>query len=266
MDLRISEIWIYPVKSLGGIRCREAVSMEKGFAHDRRWMLVDEQNQFVTQREHPQLALFSVELTNDELKIIHRKTTSSVEFPLSLRSDTQLNASIWNDEVAVDEVDEEISNWFSRELGFPCRLVKFPEENQRPADKQYVSEPQQVSLADGFPYLIIGQSSLDELNRRLAEPVTIQRFRPNLVFTGGEPFSEDKWKRFNIAAVPFEAVKPCARCILTTIHPDTGIRGKEPLQTLSVFRKQDNRIYFGMNLIALAQGLIREGDEITLHS
>lgn len=264
--LRVSEIWIYPVKSLGGLRCREAMAFEKGFEHDRRWMLVDEQNRFITQREHPQLALFSVELSDGCLKVLHRKTKSAVEIETIRASSKRLIATIWDDMVETYEVDEEVSRWFSRELGFTCRLVKFPETSQRPADKQFVPENRNVSLADGFPYLLIGQASLDELNKRLSEPVTMQRFRPNLVFTGGEPFTEDTWKKFNMGSVRFEAVKPCARCILTTVHPDTGLRGKEPLQTLSVFRKRDNKIYFGMNLIVLAQGLVREGDEIILHS
>ncbi len=264
--LRISEIWIYPVKSLGGLRCHEAMALEKGFEHDRRWMLVDAQNRFITQREHPRLALFSVELSGGKLIITHRKTGSSVQFEASLLSNKKLKTRVWDDVVETHEVDEAISQWFTQELGFVCRLVKFPEENQRPADKKFVPELKHVSLADGFPYLIIGQASLDELNRRMNKPVTMQRFRPNLVFTGGEPFLEDTWKKFNIGTVPFEAVKPCARCVLTTVNPVTAEKGPEPLYTLSLFRKQNNKIYFGMNLIGLAQGLIREGDQITFNS
>lgn len=262
--LYISEIWIYPVKSLGGIRCREALALEKGFEYDRRWMLLDAQHRFITQREHPQMALFSVELSGKVLTIRHRKTGSAIHFETSLVSTRKLDAQIWEDKVEAYEVDAEISQWFSKQLGVACRLVKFPEEKPRPVDRQFVSGQKHVSLADGFPYLIIGEASLNELNRRLQKPVTMHRFRPNLVFTGGEPFAEDTWKAFKIGSVHFAAVKPCARCVLTTIDPDTGEKGKEPLQTLSQFRKQKNKIRFGMNLIAHTQGVIREGDRIFL--
>lgn len=264
MVLRLSELWIYPIKSLGGIRCRQAMALEKGFEHDRRWMLVDEHNRFITQREHPQMALFAVGLTGNMLQVTHRKTTSSVQFETTRMNDRQLKVQIWDDVVDVYEVDEEISRWFSRELGFSCRLVKFPEEKPRPVDKNYVPDPLQVSLADGYPYLIIGQSSLDELNKRLSEPVTMHRFRPNLVFTGGSAFEEDQWKEFFIGNIRFIAVKPCARCILTTVSPETGEKGKEPLQTLSLFRRKNNNVYFGMNVVALTQGMLFEGDTIQL--
>ncbi len=247
---------------MGGVRCPEARALEKGFAYDRRWMLIDANNHFLTQRELPQMALFSVSLSGNMLKITHRKTSASVQFEMSQQSSVKYTARVWGDDVAVHEVDRNISRWFTRELGLVCRLVRFPEENPRPADPRHVSVPANVSLADAYPYLIIGQSSLDDLNSRLFEPVTMRRFRPNLVIEGSEPFAEDTWKKFTIGQVLFEAVKPCARCILTTVDPDTGIRGKEPLKTLAAFRKTGNAIYFGMNAIAHTSGMVSENDEI----
>ncbi|GIV37238.1 MAG: hypothetical protein KatS3mg032_1617 [Cyclobacteriaceae bacterium] len=260
---RLKEIWIYPVKSLGGYRCAEALALEKGFVHDRRWMLIDANNRFLTQREHPEMALFSVFLSGNTLKITHRKTAASVQFEVWRQSGKKYTARIWQDEVTVYEVHSEVSRWFTHELGLECRLVRFPEENPRPAYPRYVPLPGNVSLADAYPYLIIGQASLDLLNRHLINPVSMLRFRPNLVISGSEPFAEDAWKKFTIGQVLFEAVKPCARCILTTVDPDTGIRGKEPLKTLAAFRKTGNAIYFGMNAIAHTSGIISENDEIS---
>jgi uncharacterized protein YcbX len=261
--LRIQEIWIYPVKSLAGFRCTEALALEKGFALDRRWMLIDANNHFLTQRQHPEMALFVTAYTGGLLHITHRKTGATLQFEPSLKSATTLDAKIWNDTVAVAEVDAEISQWFTRQLGFPCRLVSFPEAHPRPINP--LDYPNQhVSLADAYPYLIIGKASLDALNSRLQEPMAMKRFRPNIVFSGGQPFAEDTWKQFTAGPVCFEAVKRCARCVLTTVNPETGIRGKEPLKTLATFRKEGNNIFFGINAIIHRTGIIRENDPINL--
>ena len=145
-----------------------------------------------------------------------------------------------------------------------CRLVYFPEENGRPVDPLYNVNNEQVSLADAYPFLIIGQRSLDDLNSRLPQPLTINRFRPNLVFTGGEPYEEDTWRNISIGTTRFVGVKPCSRCFLTTVNPETGEKGIEPVRTLSTYRKRDNKIYFGQNLVALDHTEINVGDIITL--
>ncbi len=264
-ELSVQEIWIYPVKSLGGYRSPEALVLEKGFAYDRRWMLVDENNRFLTQREHPEMAWFTATCVDGCLHIRHRKNNTSTAFDISLKSQGTFPARIWNDTVLVTEVDHEVSRWFTLELGLRCKLVFFSEESPRPADRRYVTEEKNVSLADAFPYLIIGQSSLNALNLILPEPVSMLRFRPNLVVAGSEPFAEDTWKKLTIGPVPFEMVKPCARCVLTTVNPENAQRGREPLATLATFRKKDNAIYFGMNAIATSRGLIKENDAIILH-
>ena len=145
-----------------------------------------------------------------------------------------------------------------------CRLVYFPEVNQRPVDEKYRIENDQVSLADGYPYLIIGQSSLDDLNSKLTNPLPMNRFRPNFVFTGGKPFEEDNWRNFAIGKSRFAGVKPCGRCVLTTVNQETTERGTEPLATLATYRRTNNKIYFGQNLLALTCHDIYEGDTIEL--
>ncbi len=263
--LRLSEIWIYPVKSLSGIRVQEAVVMDKGLKFDRRWMLVDEHNRFLTQREYPQMALFQVSLNNQQLHILHRKNSADIEFPAFATTGTEYKATIWDDEVTTLEPSPEVSTWFSDQLNMNCRLVYFPEPNSRPVDERYATNHEHVSLADAYPFLVIGQASLDDLNTRLSSPVPMKRFRPNFVFTGGKPYEEDQWRDFSIGEMNFTGVKNCARCVLTTVDPETGTKGKEPLATLSQYRNQGNKILFGQNAVARSTGTVRVNDPISVY-
>ncbi|MBX2897653.1 MAG: MOSC domain-containing protein [Cyclobacteriaceae bacterium] len=264
--LILSEIWIYPIKSLAGIRVKQANLKQKGLEGDRRWMLIDETGRFITQRENPNLALFDLNFDHGGLHITNRTTQQKLLIQdVSNQMGKEYTATIWDDEVKVIEPSVSYSNWFSEQAGIPCKLVFFPEANTRNIDPKYANSHEQVSLADGYPYLIIGQSSLNDLNSRLDLPVTMQRFRPNFVFTGGEAFEEDRWQHFKIGTNSFRGVKRCARCVLTTINPQTGEQGREPLFTLSKYRKEENKIFFGQNVIALSlENLISEGDEITM--
>lgn len=267
MEKRIlTEIWIYPVKAMAGIRLRSARVMEKGLQHDRRWMLVDESGMFMTQRTTPPLALFKPEFRNDSFLI--RFGTDSVILPFDTYIKEQpIEAMVWDDKVTVFEVSAEVSDWVSKRLDAKCRLVAFPEENPRAINRRYnidldSGRTSHVSLADGYPLLIIGQTSLDELNERLEKPIPMNRFRPNLVFTGGSAHEEDHWIRFSIGRNRFAGVKPCARCPVPTIDQETAVRGKEPLTTLARYRRKDDNVYFGQNVIAIDHDEIHEGDEI----
>jgi uncharacterized protein len=261
--LELSEIWIYPIKSLGGIRLRSSKIAEKGFVHDRRWMLVDEKNTFLSQRSHPALALFKLKIQSDTFVVSYQNDT--ITLPTNSKyADLEIKATVWDDTVTTYEVSTTHSNWFSEKLGMTCKLVVFPEENPRPIDQNYAIKNNQVSLADGYPILAIGQSSLDDLNKKLEKPVPMDRFRPNLVFTGGQPYEEDFWKEFIIGRNKFIGVKPCSRCVLTTIDQATGEQGKEPLATLASYRKNNNKIYFGQNVLPIDYHEINEGDEIKL--
>lgn len=258
--LKVSALWTYPIKSLGGIPIQSARVFQKGLESDRRWMLVDEENVFMTQRVHHKMALFKTSWAGDKLRVYHEGAT--IDVPAS-PSGAAAKAVIWDDLVDVVEVDEKISNWFSDRLGMRCKLVAFPEDNVRSVDVRYNLGDDQVSLADAYPLLIIGQGSLEDLNNRMDHALPMNRFRPNIVFTGGEAFAEDSWTRFKVGDNRFAAVKPCARCVLPTVDQETGVMGKEPLATLSTYRKRDGKVYFGMNLIPLDYGMINVGDEIT---
>jgi hypothetical protein len=266
--LWLSEIWIYPIKSLGGVRVKSARVFEKGLEYDRRWMLIDRDNEFMTQRIYPKMARVKLQiqsrwLLRSKFKVMHGKDSITLSVNHSFVA-KPIKAIIWDDEVEVYEVDKEYSSWFSARLGVNCKLVSFPEENARPVDQNYQINREHVSLADAYPLLMIGEQSLADLNTRLAEPVPMNRFRPNLVVRGGKPYQEDEWKKFSVGKNEFAGVKPCARCVLTTVNQDTGEKGIEPLATLSTYRKKDNKVLFGQNLIAIDHGKIYEGDEITL--
>jgi hypothetical protein len=260
--LVLSEIWIYPIKSLSGVRLQNASVRPKGLELDRRWMLIDESGRFLTQREHPQMALLKTSLQHDGLMVMDKKGRE-IDVPINAyNSQQKLKAQIWDDEVEVYEVSNKHNEWFSDAMECKCKLVFFPESNDRPVDPDYALNQEHVSLADGYPYLIIGQSSLDDLNSRLNEPVPINRFRPNFVFTGGEPFVEDNWRNFTIGKTRFAGVKPCARCVLITVDHITAKKSNEPLATLATYRKKGNKINFGQNVVAIDHHEIKEGDEI----
>jgi uncharacterized protein YcbX len=156
-----------------------------------------------------------------------------------------------------------MDDWFSEILGIKCHLVKMPESSERKVDRNYV-ENKIVSFADGYPFLIIGQSSLEDLNSRMEVPLPMNRFRTNFVFTGGNSFDEDNWNKFKIGNVIFKSVKPCARCVITTTNQETAERLQEPLLTLSKYRKIDNKVMFGMNLVCESTGEVKVGDIINL--
>ncbi|MFA9190895.1 MOSC N-terminal beta barrel domain-containing protein [Flavobacterium sp. FZUC8N2.13] len=265
--LQLSEIWIYPVKSLGGIALQHSKVTDRGLEHDRRWLLVDENDCFITQREHPKLALFQPEIAGDFLKISHKDVQESVAvslFPVLPETTTKIKVTVWEDVVAAFEVSPEVSDWFSSILGFNVRLVYMPDESLRKVDPDYAVSPNNVtSFSDGFPFLIIGQSSLDDLNSRMAKAVSIRRFRPNFVFSGGKAYEEERWEEFTIGTLSFYGVKPSGRCVMITVDPESGtISGKDPLLTLSKYKTKGNKVIFGQNVIAQQQGSIGVNDVV----
>lgn len=262
---RLSEIYIYPIKSLAGVRMKSARVQEKGLEGDRRMMLIDENNQFITQRALPKMALFHVEWNEGLVTVSHKIKTDLHRItidPTAPINSEHFKAMIWDDEVQVQEIAAIYSKWFSDALEFNCRLVAFPEMNKRQVDVKYVPQESNVSLADGYPFLVIGKESLRDVSERVGVELPIRRFRPNFFFEGGMPYDEDTWQDFYIGSVKFRGVKPCARCVLITIDPNTGEKGVEPLKTLSSYRNKNGKVYFGQNVIALQFGIINEGDDI----
>ena len=265
---KLSEIWIYPIKSLPGFRVRSARVLEKGLEGDRRMMLVDDENRFLTQRELTKMALFNVSIDHGFVMISHRINKNLHPITIDATqpiSNPAIACAIWDDTVEAHEMNAMYSKWFSDALGINCRLMLFPEQNERRVDVKYVAEEKQTSLSDGYPYLVIGQESLKDISKRVGESLTIRRFRPNFLFEGGAAYEEDTWRNFHIGSVKFRGVKSCGRCVLTTVDPDTGEKGVEPLKTLASYRSRNGKVLFGQNVIALEDGLINEGDDISVY-
>lgn len=260
----LSDLYIYPVKSLGGIRLKSSEVTERGLKYDRRWLLVDESGKFITQRVYPQMALIDVEIENGRLEFSHRIKKENFGFNIERNSGIKTEVVIWNDKVSTQFVDSEADEWFSDMIEVKCRMVFMPDETNRTVDTRYAHSNEIVSFADAYPFLLIGQSSLDELNSRLIEKLPVNRFRPNLVFKGGNPFDEDRIKSFILGDVTFFPVKPCARCVVTTINQENAQKNEEPLKTLSEYRSFDNKVMFGQNLVHRGCGTISIGNELKI--
>lgn len=175
--------------------------------------------------------------------------------------------TVWSSKVKASVYDDEVNAWFSDAIGAKCRLVLMPEETKRKVSPYYAVHKfkDTVSFADGYPFLLIGEGSLADLNSRLEHPLPMNRFRPNFVVAGSEPFAEDRWKKIRVGETVFHVVKPCARCVITTVDQSTGEKGKEPLKTLTGYRKRNGKVMFGQNLIAeSAGGVVRVGDSVEL--
>jgi uncharacterized protein YcbX len=263
--LSVSELFIYPIKSLGGIAVNSAEITDRGLKYDRRWMLVDSYNSFLTQREYPQMALLQVQLAENGINVIHKLNRDSIDIPFTTGSSVTATVQVWSDKCKAHYVSPEVDEWFSEILSINCRLVYMPDSTTRRVDSRYALNKEITNFSDGYPFLIIGQSSLDDLNNRLPEPIPINRFRPNIVFTGGHAYQEDQLKHFVINGVDFYGVKRSARCVIPTINQDTAVMGKEPLKTLSTYRVRNNNTYFGMNLLHQGSGSIHIGDSIIIH-
>lgn len=262
-DYILSEINIYPVKSLSGISLDESEVTDRGLKYDRRWLLVDKYGKFLTQRVLPQMSLIKVNIDKYSLIFSHKqKDDASFSIPMESYSEEENEVIIWNDTVRAVYAGKEADEWFSAALDFKCRLVQMPDKSKRFVDKKYAVQNEIVSFADAYPFLLIGQSSLNDLNSRLEVKLPMNRFRPNLVFTGGKPFDEDKMKRFKLNDITFFPVKPCARCVVTTVNQETGTKEKEPLETLASYRTQNNKVLFGQNLLHKGRGKIKVGSRL----
>ncbi|SFB57271.1 MOSC domain-containing protein [Algoriphagus aquimarinus] len=265
-SLIIQDLYIYPIKSLAGIRLTEAKVEERGFELDRRWMLIDESGRFLSQRTFPIMALLRVEIGEDSLSVYHSSNPlESIHIPFTEEGEEISSVTVWDDDMPARLVNSQIDEWFSKVLGMNVRLVKMPLSTERKVDPKYAVNGESVSFADGMPYLLIGQKSLEDLNKKLEEPVPMNRFRPNIVFSGGEAFIEDSWRRIQIGELDLQVVKPCARCVMITVDQNTGIKAAEPLKTLASYRREGKKVLFGQNVVALSGGVIKVGDELKVN-
>jgi uncharacterized protein YcbX/ferredoxin len=258
----LTEIYVYPIKSVKAINLPASFVEEKGLAFDRRYMLIDEQGQFITGRSYPQLTQINVQFSQNKL-LVNAPNMPTLTIDPAKFSQQIKPATVWSDQVNTQYCNSKYDQWFSDFLNVSCQLVFFAEQTQRLVKNKKT----QVSFADGYPLLLVNQASVDQLNTRLESPVSALHFRPNIVIKGDCPFVEDSWSRIKIGEVEFEVSKPCSRCLFTNVDPQTGIvSSNEPLNTLKTFRYYQGNIDFGQNLIPLNSGIIREGDEVQVLS
>jgi uncharacterized protein YcbX len=265
MTFSLASIHIYPVKSCAPVTLRAAVVETRGLARDRRWMAIDADGKFLTGREHARLTLIHALPNADGSLHLDAPGTSGHRVPIPDARGQRVATAVWGSPVLPLLADEASNAWLSAFLGMPARLVHMDAECVRAVDAKYAAPGDEVSLADGFPVLLVSQAALDLLNAKLAAPVPILRFRPNLVVAGTEPHAEDGWKRIRIGEFEFDVVKPCVRCVFTTVDFERGERDPsgEPLRTLLGYRRGEKGVTFGQNLIPRGRGVVRVGDAVS---
>lgn len=265
----VSSLHVYPIKACKGVDLREMPLDARGPLGDRRFMVVDQRGLFVTQRDVPKLALISADLSGTTLTL-RAPATGTFTLDLSLSRTDRRRVQVWRSQVDALSMGAEVSAWLSNTLGLSVSLVHMDATAERFASEAFAAPGTPVSFADGYPILLLSEGSLNHLNDQLARasepPVPMNRFRPNLVVSGVDPHAEDTWKSFRIGDVTFDVVKPCERCRVTTIDQATAIASKEPLRTLATYRKRDNLITFGQNVVHRREGTLRVGDPVELLS
>lgn len=258
--MHLSGITIYPVKSCAGISLDSVMLDRFGPVGDRRWLVVDERGRFVSQREQARMALIRVEQVKEGVHLSMGESSCRAAIPGP--DAPELRVTIWEDSVRALLADEAAGAWLSARLDRPCRLVYMPDTCRRRVDGVYAREGETVSFADGFPLLLIAEASLQDLNRRLDNPVPMNRFRPNLVVSGCDPFAEDGWRRIRIGEVEFTVAKPCSRCVIPSIDQATGERDRQINRVLASYRRVNGQIEFGQNLLYNPPGAVALGDPV----
>ncbi len=277
--LRVASLHVHPVKSLRGVAVDAADVGDLGLALDRRWMLVDDAGVFLTQREDARMALLHTSLvappgadasgpvTLAHGVRVHAPSGATIDLAPPAPDARRRRVRIWAHEVEACDGGADLDAWFSDALGRPCHLMWMPDDARRPIDHDAATSDDRAAFSDAFPVLVASQASLDDLNARLAArgqpPVTMERFRPNVVVAGdAAPYAEDDWGRVRVGDLALDLVKPCARCVVTTIDPDTARGGAEPLRTLNEYRKVGGKVMFAQNALVRAGGPVRVGDAV----
>lgn len=260
--MQLSALYRYPLKSARGESLSRSALEALGLQGDRRWMLVEpESGRFLTQRLLPQMSQLTALYNAEGGLSLSAPGFASLEVALPPPDQDLRGVTVWRDSLRVPDAGDAAAEWLSAFIGRPCRLVQVPEARARQVDTGYARPGDKVAFSDGFPLLLIGQASLDDLSARVGRPLEMLRFRPNLMIEGSAPYAEDGWKRIRIGEIEFEVAKGCSRCILTTIDPQSGERSadREPLSTLKTYRERDGDVYFGQNLLPRGTGELRVG-------
>jgi uncharacterized protein YcbX len=257
------------VKSCAALAHHEISFDARGPTWDRRWMVATPAGVFLTQREHPRLAVAQPTLDTDQLRL-RTPGGSELRVPLRHEPGEARRVRVWEDECEAWDEGDEAARFFSDHLGIPARLVRMADTFIRPVDPSYAPRPAQTGFADAFPLLVLSEASLEELNRRIVgrgcAPVPMSRFRPNVVLAGCPAFAEDEWKAVRVGGMTLDLVKPCARCVTTTVDQARGEvpDRTEPLATLATFRRSgEGKVLFGQNAVHRAPGRLVVDDAVT---
>lgn len=266
--LTLSSLHLYPIKGIAGIDLDTALVEPRGLCDDRRWLLVDADGRFLSQRELPRMSQLRAVADGPGWRLSAERLQAALP-PLLLQppaSATRVEVTVWDDSVSAQLAAAEANDWFSRALGQPVRAVFMDADAHRPVDRDYGRRSDEVSFADGFPLLVANEASLADLSARIGEPLAMARFRPNLVIAGAEAWAEDGWQRLRIGEVELDLVKPCARCLVTTLDPATGQPHprQEPLRSMAGFRKQQGKLMFAVNAIPRRLGRLTVGQTVDL--
>ncbi|WP_163370906.1 MOSC domain-containing protein [Endozoicomonas acroporae] len=262
--MQVTGLAIYPIKSTRGIPLESAHVTRRGFEHDRRWLLTDEHGKFITQRQYPELATVVTSIVDGGL-LITRPAVENLYVAIPEEGACSYTVTVWKDDCQALDAGDAAAQWFSDFLAIQCRLFYQPERSIRPTDTRYSRPEDHTSFADGFPFLLTNEASLADLNQRLTDAVPMSRFRPNIVISGQQPYEEDTWSVIRVGEITFRVAKPCSRCVMTTVNPETGQKEeREPLFTLAQYRRTKMGVIFGQNLIPDREGIIRIGDKVTI--
>lgn len=265
--MKVSKLYRYPVKSLGGQSVDQLLPEIRGFQDDRRWMFIDENGKFISRRTLPAMCEHAAEVNGDELRFVRIADSSILGAVAGAREGKRsIDVTVWDDALTATLIEDEGISAIAEGLGIPgARLVYMGADDRRPVDPRFAKTGEEVSFADGFPYLITGTASLNDLSGRVGEPLDERRFRPNIIVTTDDPFEEDHWKTLSVGQHQFRVPKPCARCIMITQEPETGDRNLRVLAELSAYRKVGNKVMFGMNgCWEGGEGAVSVGDLVAL--
>ncbi len=261
--MKITQLKIYPLKSGKGMSLKSVKITRRGLEYDRQWMLVNEYDVFISQRKFPRMALISCDpFSGKEEVTFHAPGMPSLPIALDGINAGKTRVSIWKDTCSAVRFPPNVDEWFSSFLGMKCKLVYMSDDDFRPVPGIDSPKGWSQNFTDGFPVLLTTEISLSDLNSRLSSPVSMDRFRPNIVVDGELPYEEDRWRWIRIGDIRFHIAKPCARCVVINVDQITGKSLEEPLKTLSTYRSDNRKVLFGQNLIHEGTGRISVGDEV----
>lgn len=259
-EATVQELYFYPIKGFRGVRTSELKLEKRGAYLDRNWTLVDENSNFLTQRQLPELAKIGLMIDEGSIELSVPEH-DSIDFGLEERTGDSTEITVWKSKMPAFEVSPDVSEWISGVIKKPVRLMRISDSAKRESE----IERRELAFQDGRPLLVVSKASLEQLELKAGVSFTMSRFRPNIVIGNVAPHEEDNWSSFKIGNIEFKGIKPCIRCKVTTVHPLTGEVGEEPLKTLATYRRLEKGIAFGYYYAHLKDGFIKLGAPVSPH-